>query len=152
MGGMGKGLRKRRREKMDFSFVNINNTDFNAQMYIRILIAIAKADPDNGPPEFEFVRRQARQLDVDYEDFLATTDKSFAIEQQKVSRLTAMAILKDAILLASLDRNISLPEKQRIYTYAEKLDISRSDVDALESFIEDYRQLNQQWRHLIEMK
>lgn len=137
---------------MDLSFVNIGMTHFNAQTYIRILIAIAKADPDNGPPEFEFVRRQARHLDLDYEHYLATTDKSFSIENQKVSRLTALAILKDAILLASLDGNFSLPEKQRIYTYAEKLDIARKDVDALEALIDEYRRLDRQWRQLVESR
>lgn len=137
---------------MDLSFVNIDTTNFNAEMYIRVLIAIAKADPDNGPPEFEFVHRQAKHFELDYEHFLATTDKSFSIGQQKVSRSTAMAILKDAILLASLDGNFSLPEKQRIYTYAEKLDIARSDVDALEVLIEEYRRLNRQWQQLIESR
>jgi tellurite resistance protein len=134
---------------MDLSFISSGTANFDARMYIRILIAIAKADPDNGAPEFEFVRRQAKHLDLDYDHYLADTDKSFSIDRQKVSRTTALTILKDAILLASLDGNFSLPEKQRIYTYAEKLDISRRDVDDMESMIEDYRRLDQRWRQLV---
>lgn len=74
---------------MDLSFVNVDTTDFNARMYIQILIAIAKADPENGPPEFEFVRRQAQHLGLNYDEFMASTDKSFSIEKQKVTRSTA---------------------------------------------------------------
>jgi uncharacterized tellurite resistance protein B-like protein len=136
---------------MDLSFVSVDTTDFNAKMYIQILIAIAKADPENSLPEFEFVRRQARHLGLNYDDYMETTDKSFSIEKQKVTRSTALAILKDAILLASLDSNFSLPEKQRIYTYAEKLDIARKDVDTLEILIDEYRKLNRRWQQLIDL-
>ena len=134
---------------MDLSFVNSGTSDFDARLYISILIAIAKADPDNGPPEYEFVRRQARILDLDYDHYLSVIDKSFSIDRQKASRITALAIIKDAILLASLDGNFSLPEKQRVYTYAEKLDISRRDVDTLEALIEDGRQLDKRWQQLV---
>ena len=137
---------------MDLRFSNASATDFDAEMYLRILVAIAKADPDNGQPEFDFVRRQARHLNLDYTHFMATTDKTFFIEKQKVSRRTALTILKDAILLASLDGNFSLPEKQRVYSYAEKLDISRKDVDVLENLIDGYRKLNRQWQKLIEQR
>jgi hypothetical protein len=71
------------------------------------------------------------------------------IERQKVGRLTALVILKDAIVLASLDGNLSLPERMKIYTYAERLDISRSDVDILEKLIAEYRQLDIRWEQLV---
>jgi hypothetical protein len=59
-----------------------------------------------------------------------------------------MAILADAIMLASLDGNFSLPEKQRVYTYAENLDIARKDVDILEQLIKDFLHLNDRWKKL----
>jgi tellurite resistance protein len=134
---------------MDLNFVNADTQDFDPRTYVRILVAIAKADKENGPPEFDYVRRQADRLGLDSEHFFRNTDKSFLIERQKVGRLTALVILKDAIVLASLDGNLSLPERMKIYTYAERLDISRSDVDMLEKLIAEYRQLDIRWEQLV---
>ena len=134
---------------MDLNFVDADTRDFDPRTYVRILVAIAKADKDNGPPEFEYVRRQADRLGLDSEHFFRNTDKSFLIERQSASRLTALVILKDAIVLASLDGNLSLPERMKIYTYAEKLDISRNDVDMLEKLIGEYRQLDNRWQQLV---
>jgi hypothetical protein len=134
---------------MDLNFVNADTRDFDPRTYLRILVAIAKADKDNGPPELEYVRRQAERLGLDSGDFFKSTDKSFLIEPQNVSRLTALVILKDAIALASLDNNLSLPERVKIYTYAERLDISKNDVDRLEQLLDEYRQLDERWRQLV---
>ena len=78
---------------MDFTFVDGDYTDFDSETYIKILIAIAKADKDNGPKEFECIRQQARRLGVDYDRFLASTEKTFDINKQRVSRLTALVVL-----------------------------------------------------------
>jgi hypothetical protein len=134
---------------MDFSFIETDNNDFDAQTYVRMLIAIAKSDPENGPPEFAYVRRLASRLGIDFDQFMKTTDKSFSIDRHSISRLTALVIIKDAIMLASLDRNFSLPERQRVYSYAEKLDIPRKDVDVLETLIAEYRQLHKKWQQLV---
>ena len=135
---------------MDLNFVDADTKDFDPRTYLRILVAIAKADKDNGPPEFNYVRRQADRLGLDSEHFFRNTDRNFLIEPQKVTRLTALVILKDAIVLASLDGNFSLPERKKVYTYAEKLDIARGDVDLLERLIDDSRRLDQRWRQLVD--
>ena len=122
---------------------------FDAATYIRILIAIAKADPDNGPQEFAFVRKMARKVGLDYEAFVDSTDKSYIPDKQNISRLTALVVMRDAIALASLDRNISLPERQRLLTYAEKLNVPRKDMDALEDLVKDQRKLTERWKHLV---
>lgn len=137
---------------MDFSFVDASNRDFDPRTYLSILIAIAKSDKGNGPPEFEFVRRQADRLGLDYDYFFEQTDKSYLISKQTISRLTALVVIKDAIMLASMDGNFSLPEKQRVYEYAEKLDIARKDVDRIEKLIQDYRQLQRCWSDLVKEK
>jgi tellurite resistance protein len=134
---------------MDLNFVNADTRDFDPRTYVKILVAIAKADKENGPPEFEYVRRQAERLGLDSEHFFRNTDKSFLLERQSVNRLTALVILKDAIMLASLDGNFSLPERMKIYTYAERLDIARNDVDTLEKLIDEYRQLDRRWENLV---
>ena len=134
---------------MDLNFVDADTQDFDPRTYLRILVAIAKADKQNGPPEFAYIRRQADRLGLDVEHFFRNTDRNFLIERQKVTRLTALVILKDAIALASLDSNFSLPERGKIYAYAEKLDIARSDVDLLEKLIHDYRQLDNRWMNLV---
>lgn len=136
---------------MDITFVDADTPDFDPLTYVRILVAIAKSDKDNGPPEFNYVRKQAERLSVDYESIFTQTDKEFALGKKDVSRLTALVILKDAIMLASMDRNFSLPERQRIYKYAENLDVSRNDVDALEVLVKDFHQLTDRWQQLVAM-
>ncbi|MCJ8500560.1 hypothetical protein [Desulfatitalea alkaliphila] len=131
------------------TFVDARTPDFEVDNYLRILVAIAKADRENGPRELAFIKEQARRLGADAELFIQHTDKHFGIEKQKVSRLTALMILRDAIVLASLDRNFSLPERQRVYAYAEKLDVPRKDVDRLEALVADHRVLAERWRQLV---
>ena len=134
---------------MEITFVDKDSTDFNSETYIKVLIAIAKADKDNGPPEFEYIRKQAQRLKVDYEQFLTSTEKAFEINKQPVSRITALLILKDAIMIASMDRNFSLPEREKVYTLAGKLDISRNDVEHLEDCLKEYRTLCEKWDGLV---
>ena len=134
---------------MDFTFMNRDSTDFDSETYIKILIAIAKADKDNGPREFEYIRKQALRLGIDYDRFLATTEKTFDLNKQRVSRLTALVVLKEAIMIASMDRNFSLPEREKVYTFAAKMDISRNDVDYLEKCVNEYRALCEKWDGLV---
>lgn len=134
---------------MDISFVDAQTDDFDPEMYIKILTAIAKADRFNGPPEAEYVRKQAKHLPVDFVKIWNDTDKNMTIGRSGVSRLTAMVILKDCIALASLDGNFSLAEKELVYTYAEKLDIPRSDVKKLEEWLTAGKQLREQWDKLV---
>jgi hypothetical protein len=134
---------------MEIRFGDPQRSEFDPELYIKILIAIVKADPSNGKPEFAFIGRQARALGVDFGRWLKQIDKGFAIEATKVSRATAMAILRDCIHLASMDRNFTLAEKERVYTYAAKLDIARSDLDRLERWLAACRELENQWNALI---
>ena len=134
---------------MEIAFVDKVSTDFDSESYLKVLIAIAKSDKENGPPEFEYIRKKAQRLGVDYEQFLASTEKAFEINKQRVSRTTALLILKDAIMIASMDRNFSLPEREKVYTFAGKLDISRNDVDYLEDCIKEYRTLCEKWDGLV---
>lgn len=125
------------------------NDAFDRETYVKMLIAIARADKENGLPEYRYIRRQASELEVDFENALKTTDKRFEIGASKTSRVTALQFLKDAISIASMDGNFSLPEKQKVYTYAEKLDIARSDVDELERMVAQTRDLNRRWLQLV---
>jgi hypothetical protein len=122
---------------------------FDRETYVKMLITIARADKDNGPPEYRYIRRQANRMGVNYENILHSTNKDFNIGTHKVSRLTALRVLKDAIVIASMDGNFSLPEKQKVYTYAEKLDIPRTDVDELEVLVGDLKALDQRWKDLV---
>ena len=122
---------------------------FDRETYVKMLITIARADKDNGPSEYRYIRRQAIQMGVDYEAILKNTPDDFNIGTHKVSRLTAMRVLKDAIMIASMDGNFSLPEKQKVYTYAEKLDVPRTDVDELEMLVGELKTLDQRWKGLV---
>ena len=134
---------------MDFTFGDRDSTDFDSETYIKILIAIAKADKDNGPKEFEYIRRQAQRLGVDYDRFLVSTEKTFDLNKQRVSRLTALVVLRDALRIASMDRNFSLPEREKVYTFAAKLDVSRNDMNYLEEYLKEYRTLCEKWDGLV---
>jgi hypothetical protein len=126
-----------------------HSASFDRETYVKMLITIARADKENGPPEYRFIRKQAIQMGVNYEKVLRETDPDFDIGTQKVSRLTAMRVLKDAIMIASMDGNFTLPEKQKIYTYAERLDIPRTDVDNLEVLVGELKALDQRWKELV---
>jgi len=134
---------------MDINYVDANTFDFDSRLYLKILVAIAKSDPENGEPEFNYVRRQAIGLGLDLDDFWASTPKDFLTGRIKVSRLTALVIIKDSILLATLDGNFSLGEKERIYAYAESLDIPRTDVDRVESLLKEFEGLKTKWDELV---
>ena len=134
---------------MDNSFVDTRSIAFDPETYIRMLIAIAKADRENGPREYDYVRKKAQRLGLDYDRMLSSTEKTFDMETQPVSRTTALAVLRDAIMLASLDRNFSLPERERIYTFGAKMDVSRRDLERLEEWLGEYRDLLTKWNGLV---
>ena len=125
------------------------SSSFDRETYVKMLITIARADRDNGPREYAYIRKQAIRLGVDYEAALKETDRQVEIGNAKLSRLTALRVLKDAIIIASMDSNFTLPEKQKVYTYAEKLDIPRADVDALVTLVEEIHRLDQRWKDLV---
>lgn len=134
---------------MELNKIDLHQTGIEPKLYLSILVAIAKADRFNGDPEKNFVRERARRVDLDFDLFWNTTPKDFSFKGLKVSRQTAMVILRDAIWLASLDGNFSLQEKERVYTYAMQMDIPRSDVEKLFTWIENYDQLLQEWKALL---
>lgn len=134
---------------MDIHFNDPSANDFDPEHYIKVLITIAKADRFNGSPEYDYVRCQAERIGVDFDNLWQTVDKGFSIRATKVSRLTALTILKDCIYLASMDQNFSLPEKERVYAYAQMLDIPRTDVDLLEEWLEKVRDLQRKWEKLV---
>lgn len=134
---------------MDISYVDANTFDFDSRLYLKILVAIAKSDPDNGEPEFNYVKRQAIGLGLDIDEYWNATKKDFLAGRLKVSRLTALVIIKDAIALATLDGNFSIGEKERIYAYAESLDVPRTDVDKIEVLLKDFERLKTKWEALV---
>jgi len=134
---------------MEVSFVDLNNEDFDPQLYIQVLIAVAKADKDNGPKEFEYVKTQASRFGIDFAEVWNTTDKTFVLSGRGVSRFTAMVIIKDCIVLASIDKNFSLAEREKVYTYAAKLDIPRSNVDYIAEWLNDCSLLEDRWNKLM---
>ena len=134
---------------MDINYVDANTFDFDSRLYLKILVAIAKSDPDNGEPEFNYVRRQALGLGLDLDDYWDSTPKDFLTGRIKVSRLTALVIIKDSIVLATMDGHFSLGEKERIYSYAESLDIPRTDVDQVENLLKEFDGLKSKWETLV---
>lgn len=134
---------------MDINFIDADTDSFDPEMYVRILVAITKADRFNGSPEVEYVRRQAARLPVDFVKIWNETDKNLSIGRMPVSRLTAMVILKDCITLGSLDGNFSAAEKERVYSYAAKLDIPHADVKRLEAWLDACAGLKKKWDALI---
>jgi hypothetical protein len=134
---------------MDIDYVDANTYDFDSRLYIKILVAIAKSDPDNGGPEYNYVRRQAIKLGLNLDEYWDATAKSFLTGKLKVSRLTALVIIKDSIVLATLDGNFSLGEKERVYSYAESFDVPRTDVDKIASLLGEFEGLKTKWEALV---
>ena len=134
---------------MAISFVDSDNKEFDPALYIQVLVAVAKADKNNGPREFKYVKNQARRLGIDFKKVWNATDKTFSISNRRISRFTALLIIRDCVLLASMDENFSLAERKNVYIYAEKLDITRSDVDSIIEWINDSKRLENRWNKLV---
>jgi len=134
---------------MDIDYVDANTYDFDSRLYLKILVAIAKSDPDNGEPEYNYVRRQAIKLGLDLDEYWDATAKSFLTGKLKVSRLTALVIIKDSIALATMDGNFSIGEKERIYAYAQSFDVPRTDVDKVENLLGEFESLRKKWEALV---
>ena len=134
---------------MEINYLDLDNDDFDPELYVKILVAVAKADKNNGQREFDYVANQAKRLGIDFAEVWESTDKTFLISGKDVSRLTAVVIIKDCILLASLDGNFSLAERDKVYAYATKLDITRSDVDYIVEWLGDYDTLEKKWNRLV---
>ena len=135
---------------MEISFINEEQEDLNPERYIRLLVAVAKSDPDNGPPEYQYVRNQANTLGVDLVSLWNDTPKHYLLSPIQVSRRVALVIIKDCIMLASLDGNFSLGEKEKVYKFAERLDVTRSDVDNVVAWIAAYGRLRDQWNAMVQ--
>ena len=134
---------------MDINYVDANTFDFDSRLYLKILVAIAKSDPENGEPEFNYIRRQALRLGLDIDEYWDSTGKGFLTGRIKVSRLTALVIIKDSLVLATMDGSFSLGEKERIYSYAESFDIPRTDVDKVESLLKESEILRKKWEEFV---
>ena len=123
--------------------------EFEPEIYIKVLIAIAKSDKENDLPEYLFVKKQAKHLGVDFDSVWNETHPTFSFRSAKISRYTSLVIIRDCLHLASLDNNLTVYEKSKIYEYAEKLDVKRSDVDRIENWLSEYNILNKKWNDLV---
>jgi tellurite resistance protein len=136
---------------MQINFVDIDDPDFDPELYLRLLVAVAKSDPDNGPPEYAYVQEQAHRLGLDLVPYWNETSKRFLLDTGvRASRLTALIVIKDCIMLATLDGHFSLGEKETVYKTAERLDLPRSSVDRLMEWLERYRKLTADWQRLVD--
>ena len=129
--------------------IETDSPDFDPQRYIKILIAVVKADRFNGSSETAYVKNLANRLNLDFVTLWNETDRDMPLDQVKVSRVTALSILKECIKLASLDGNFTLSEKELVYSYAAKLDIPLSEVKLLEKWLEEFNKLAEKWDELI---
>ncbi len=136
---------------MEISFVQENQGDLDIEQYIRLLVSVAKSDPKNGPPEYEYVKRQANALGIDIVSLWNDTPKHYLLSPIRVSRNVALVIIKDCIMLASMDGNFSIGEKEKVYRFAERLDVTRTDVDAVVTWLGDYDRLWRRWNALIQL-
>ena len=134
---------------MEIKYFDTDDTSFDPNLYIKILVAIAKADKNNGPREYKFVQTLADRLSIDITEMWKTTEKTFLIDKIDISRATALAVLRDGIILASLDHDFSLGEKEKVYTYAEKMDITRTDVEYMEKWLGEFRVVMEKWDNLV---
>ena len=134
---------------MERKYFDTDDSNFDPQLYIKILVAIAKADKNNGPREYKFVQTLADRLSIDITEMWGTTEKTFLIDKIDISRATALAVLRDGIILASLDHDFSMGEKEKVYTYAEKMDIPRADVEYIVKWLDEFRMMMGEWDKLV---
>jgi hypothetical protein len=132
---------------MELNWDRISQQD--GEQYLRILISVAKSDPENGPKELAFIKHRAVQLGLDAQSLWASTDRHFSIPPRQVSRRTALVAIKDCIHMASLNHDFALFEKSKIYELAEKIGIPRSDVERVRQWVESLLRLHAEWDQIV---
>ncbi len=112
---------------------------FHAHEYLAALVAVAQTD-GLSEPVLGFLENQASFLGLSLDSFLESSEFEFSelIDQPLPTR---MAVIRDCVLLASVDGNYSKNESAHVRALAAQVNIDADSVSQLEAWIRDYAEV-----------
>lgn len=110
--------------------------DIDGPSYLRTMIALASADGEIHEKERLFINMQAQVLSLDPGEYWGNPEQDLGfLGGVMMSRPTCMTIIRDCIVLGHLDGDFSDTERAKVYDVASLLGGSKSDVDAVETWL-----------------
>ena len=106
--------------------------------YVEALIVIASADGNITHQKRDFIETQSALLGVDTTPLFEKSVGVSDLKTEGLSRVTKMSIIRDSISFAYMDGCYSQAEQEKIYKIAEKFEINKTDVDAMENWLKEY--------------
>ena len=111
-------------------------TDIDGPSYLRTIIAVAHADGEIHEKERQFIDMQAQVLSLDSAEYWRNPEHDLGfLSNVEMSHPTCMTIIRDCIVLGHLDGDFSETERAKVYDVASLLGRSKSEVDAVESWL-----------------
>jgi uncharacterized membrane protein YebE (DUF533 family) len=111
-------------------------TDIDGRSYLKTIIAVAYADGHVDEKERQFIDIQAQVLSLSPADYWKNPEHDLAfLSGVEMSRSTSMTIIRDCIVLGHLDGDFTELERAKVYDVASLLGRSKSDVDAVETWL-----------------
>lgn len=123
--------------------------DFQADLYIRGLLAIADADGID-PSEMDYIRQQATGLGVDVDTVMQEGVPTLDGLGEGCSAFTRRIILRDCIILAYADGVFSKEERAMIDQLCDRLSLDRGLVPRFEAWLARYDEVLNEGARLLE--
>lgn len=124
----------------------------DAEIYIKCLIVIAKADEHIHESEKDYIEMQSEIFNINSEELwkenLSVDDFDFT----HISTLAKISILRDLIVIAYIDGRYDPREKDKIALYASKMSIEVETLNNLENWCHRYFNLIQESAIFFEME
>ena len=124
----------------------------DAEIYIKCLIVIAKADEYVHESEKEYIQMQSEIFGINSEELwkenLSVDDFDFT----HISTLAKISILRDLIVIAYIDGRYDPREKDKIEQYAVRMSIEKKALYNLEDWCHRYFNLIQESVKFFEME
>ena len=146
-------LKKDKKEKKEKKMNHLLYPWFeDAEIYIKCLIVIAKADEYVHESEKEYIQMQSEIFGINSEELwkenLSVDDFDFT----HISTLAKISILRDLIVIAYIDGRYDPREKDKITLYASKMSIEAETLNNLENWCHRYFNLIQESAIFFEME
>jgi tellurite resistance protein len=110
--------------------------DIDGPSYLKTIIAVAFADGHVHEEERQFIDMQAQVLSLNSADYWTNPEHDLGfLGGVEMSRPTCMTIIRDCIVLGHLDGDFTETERTKVYDVASLLGRSKSEVDAIETWL-----------------
>jgi len=111
---------------------------FDANAYLKALIAVALADGGMAPEEMNFIEIQAKLLALDLDRLLREPEQNLKKLAHRLPHKTKMIIIRDCISMAHMDAEYAESERKRILEIAQELDLGAEEVTSWEEWLLEY--------------